>query len=428
MKIHEFQGKDLFRQNGIAVPNGVVINQPEEAAEAYRKLGTKVVAVKAQIHAGGRGKGLLVKTPEDAKKAYYALDQAEHHKGPKPSGIGHGNGVMIAKTPEEAVEKAKAMMGSTLVTIQTGPEGKKIQKILVEAGVDMHAPEYSENYVGIILDRKAGLPVMMASCKGGTSIEIVAHETPELIIKEHFAPETGLAPYQARKIAYLMGLKGEHLVKAATFMQNLASLYVKYDCSAIEINPMATLAGGEVCALDAKVVFEDDSLERHSELKALRDISEEAPEEKEAQDWGLAFVSLDGNIGCLVNGAGLAMATMDILKFYGSEPKNFLDVGGGASEEKVTAAFTIILKDPKVKSIFVNIFGGILRCDLLANGIIAAAKKVGLKVPLVVRLRGSMAEEGKKILRESGLKIYPANTMEEGAQLAIQYAKEGSKA
>ena len=427
MKIHEFQGKDLFRQNGISVPNGFLVSNPEEAAEAYRKLGTKVVAVKAQIHAGGRGKGLLVKTAEESKNAFNALDQAEHHKGPKPKGIGHGNGVMIAKTPEEAGEKTKAMIGSTLVTIQTGLEGKGVQKVLVEAGVDVNSSEYTENYVGIILDRKAGLPVLMGSCKGGTSIEVVAHETPELIIKEHFYPETGLAPFQARKVAYLMGLKGEHLVKAATFMQNLAALYIKYDCSTIEINPMATLPGGEVCALDAKVVFEDDSLERHPELKPLRDVSEEAPEEKEAQDWGLSFVSLDGNIGCLVNGAGLAMATMDILKFYGSEPKNFLDVGGGASEEKVTAAFTIILKDPKVRSIFVNIFGGILRCDLLANGIIAAAKKVGLTVPLVVRLRGSMAEEGKKILRESGLKIYPANTMEEGAQLAIKHAKEGSK-
>lgn len=428
MKIHEYQGKEIFRQNGITVPQGIVISKAEDAAEAYQKLGTKIVAVKAQIHAGGRGKGLLVKTPADAKKAYEALDLCEHKGGPKPSGIGHGNGVMIAKSAEDAVEKAKAMLGSTLVTIQTGTEGKMVGKVLVEAAVDMQSPEYTENYVGIVLDRIQGLPVFMGSCKGGTSIETVAHETPELIIKEHFYPESGLSPFQARKIAHKMGLRGEHLVKAAVFMQNLADLYVKYDCSTIEINPMSTLAGGDVSALDAKVVFEDDSLERHKGLKELRDVAEEEADEKEAQDWGLSFVSLDGNIGCLVNGAGLAMATMDILKFYGGNPKNFLDVGGGASEEKVTAAFTIILKDPNVKSIFVNIFGGILRCDLLANGIIAAAKKVGLTVPLVVRLRGSMSEEGKKILKESGLKIYPANTMEEGAKLAIQHAKEGSKA
>jgi succinyl-CoA synthetase beta subunit len=422
MKIHEYQGKKIFRENRIAVPEGIVIETAESAASAYEKLGAGVVAVKAQIHAGGRGKGILIPADADGQKVYDALSQAEHHGGPKPTGMGHGHGVMIATSASKAVEHAKAMFGSKLITIQTGPEGRIVRKVLIEAGVAVNAPEYTENYVGIVLDRALGLPVLMASSKGGTSIEVVAHETPELIIKEYFRPEEGLAPYQARKVAYKIGLKGEHLVQGADFMENLAALYVKYDCSTIEINPLATLPGGVVTALDSKVVFEDDALERHVELKPLRDISEEEPDEKEAQDWGLSFVSLDGNIGCLVNGAGLAMATMDIIKFFGGEPKNFLDVGGGASEEKVTAAFTIILKDPKVRAIFVNIFGGILRCDLLANGIIAAAKKVGLTVPLVVRLRGSFAEEGKAILKNSDLKIYPATTMEEGAQLAIQHA------
>jgi len=386
MNVHEYQAKDLMRQFNIAVLKGGVANTPAEAVEVAKKLDTKVWVVKAQIHAGGRGKG---------------------------------GGVKLARSLEEVEKLAKEILGMQLVTHQTGPEGKKVLKVLIEQGCDID----HEYYCGIVLDRSVGKPAFMVSTEGGMDIETVAHNTPEKIIKAYIDPATGFTAAHGRKLGYALGLKGEPLKKAISFFENLYKMYIEKDCSIAEINPLVTTKQGEVLALDGKLNFDDNALFRHPEIEAMRDITEESEQELEAGKFGLSYISLDGNIGCLVNGAGLAMATLDILKLQGGTPANFLDVGGGATKETVQKAFTIILQDKNVKAILVNIFGGIMKCDIIANGVVDAAKELDLKVPLVVRLEGTNVALGKKILAESGLKITPANDLADAAKKAVDAAK-----
>jgi succinyl-CoA synthetase beta subunit len=382
MNIHEYQGKEILKQYGVKVPEGRVAFTVDEAVEAAKELGTQVVVVKAQIHAGGRGKA---------------------------------GGVKVAKSLDEVRTYAQELLGKVLVTHQTGPEGKEVKRLLIEQGCDIK----KEYYVGLVVDRTTGRVVMMASEEGGTEIEEVAARTPEKIFKEVIDPVTGLTPFQARKLAFAINIPNELVNKAVKFMMGLYQAFVEKDCSIAEINPLVVTGDGEVMALDAKLNFDSNALFRHPEIVALRDLDEEDEKEIEASKFDLSYIALDGNIGCMVNGAGLAMATMDIIKFYGGEPANFLDVGGGATEEKVTEAFKIILKDPKVKGIFVNIFGGIMRCDVIANGVVAAAKQVKLDRPLVVRLEGTNVDLGKKILSESGLNIVAADSMADGAEKIV---------
>jgi succinyl-CoA synthetase beta subunit len=386
MNVHEYQAKDLMRQFNITVLKGGVANTPAEAVEVAKKLDSKIWVVKAQIHAGGRGKG---------------------------------GGVKLARTLEEVEKYAKEILGMQLITHQTGPEGKKVLKVLIEQGCDID----HEYYCGIVLDRAAGKIAFMVSTEGGMDIETVAHNTPEKIIKAYIDPATGFTAAHGRKLGYALGLKGEPLKKAISFFENLYKLYVEKDCSIAEINPLVTTKQGEVIALDGKLNFDDNALFRHPDIEALRDETEESAQELEAGKFGLSYISLDGNIGCLVNGAGLAMATLDILKLHGGTPANFLDVGGGATKETVQKAFTIILQDKNVKAILVNIFGGIMKCDIIANGVVDAAKELQLKVPLVVRLEGTNVALGKKILAESGLKITPANDLADAAKKAVEAAK-----
>lgn len=382
MKIHEYQGKEIFRQYGIPTPQGKVASSPSEAEAIAKELGTAVVVVKAQIHAGGRGKA---------------------------------GGVKIAKSPAEAASLFSKIMGMTLITPQTSKDGQQVRRIFIEQGVNIE----KEFYLGLVLDREKGRICVMASREGGVEIEEVAAHRPEAILKEWIDPAVGLQAYQARNLAFGLGLPSGSIGKATKFMQALAKLFVEKDCSLVEINPLVLTKEGDVIALDAKLNFDDNAMFRHAELAGLRDLDEEDPAEIEASRFDLSFIKLDGNVGCLVNGAGLAMATMDIIKHEGGEPANFLDVGGGANQQKVTAAFKIILRDPAVKGIFVNIFGGIMKCDVIAEGIIAATKELGLTVPLVVRLEGTNVELGKKILAESGLKIIPADSMKDGAQKIV---------
>ncbi len=379
MKIHEYQAKEIFRKYGINVPNGFVTKSPTEASEIYKKLGTSVVVVKAQIHAGGRGKG---------------------------------GGVKLAKSAEEAVKYSTDIIGMNLVTHQTGQEGKKVLQVLIEEGMNI----LKEYYVGITLDRKSGKPVFMVSTEGGMEIETVAKNTPEKIIKEAIEPSLGLQRWQASRLAYALGLEGDYAKQAIKFLTSLWAAYDKEDCSLIEINPLVTTGDGRVLALDAKLNFDDNAGYRHPEQAELRDETEEDPLELEATRSDLNYVRLDGDVGCMVNGAGLAMATMDIIKYAGATPANFLDVGGGANVETVTNGFKIILSDPNVKGIFVNIFGGIVRGDRIANGIIEAAKNVEIRVPLVVRLAGTNAEEAKVILKNSGIKMEIAENIKDGAE------------
>lgn len=386
MNIHEHQAKEILKQYGVKVPNGYVAFSVDEAVEAAKKLGNAVVVVKAQIHAGGRGKA---------------------------------GGVKVAKNLDEVRTYAQELLGKVLVTHQTGPEGKEVKRLLIEEGCAIDR----EYYVGLVVDRSRGRVVMMASGEGGTEIEEVAAKTPEKIFTEVIDPAVGLMPFQARKLAFSIGIPPQLVNKAVQFMTGLYQAFVDKDCSMAEINPLVTTKDGEILALDAKLNFDSNALFRHPDILELRDFSEEDEKEIEASKYGLSYISLDGNIGCMVNGAGLAMATMDIIKYYGGEPANFLDVGGGASTEKVTEAFKIILSDPKVKGIFVNIFGGIMKCDVIANGIVAAAKQVEVKVPLVVRLEGTNVELGKKILAESGLNIIAAESMADGAQKIVNLVK-----
>jgi succinyl-CoA synthetase beta subunit len=389
VKIHEYQGKQLFQKYGVPVPIGIPAMTVDEAIAAIPKVqeqaGTEVVVVKAQIHAGGRGKG---------------------------------GGVKVAKTRADAETAVKNIYGMQLVTHQTGPEGKKVQRLLVEQGLAID----HEYYLGMLLDRATGRVTVMASTEGGMDIEEVAATHPEKIIKEPIDPATGWQDWQSRKLAKALGMQGKLGGELNKFLKALTRCYEEMDCSLLEINPLISTKDGRVLALDAKINFDDNALYRHPELEAWRDPSEEDAAELEAKKWDLSYISLEGNIGCMVNGAGLAMSTMDIIKFYGGKPANFLDVGGGATAEKVTAAFKIITHSPDVKAIFVNIFGGIMKCDTIAAGVIAAVKEVGLKVPLVVRLEGTNVELGKKMLSESGLNIIPAADMADGAQKVVKAA------
>ena len=389
MNIHEYQGKQIMARYGVPIPKGIPAFTVPEAAAAAKQLitdtGSEVVVVKAQIHAGGRGKA---------------------------------GGVKVVKGAAAAEEAAKALLGTTLVTAQTGPKGKVVQRLYVEQGLAIQR----EIYAAMLVDREARRVLFMASSEGGVEIEKVAEETPEKILKVWIDPATGLMPYQARQIGFALGLSGKTLNQFASLAGKLYDMFVAEDCSMVEINPLCVLSDGSVVALDSKVNFDENATFRHKEWEDLRDASEENAVEIAAKQAGLSYVALDGNIGCLVNGAGLAMSTMDIIKHFGGEPANFLDVGGGATKEQVTEAFTIIVKDPGVKGIFVNIFGGIMKCDVIAAGVIAATKEVGLKVPLVVRLEGTNVELGRKMLEESGLAITPATDMKDGAQKIVALA------
>lgn len=385
MKIHEYQGKELLKNYGVPVPRGIVARTPSEAEQAAKELGTEVVVVKAQIHAGGRGKG---------------------------------GGVKIAKSPTEAAELAKQMIGMQLVTHQTGPEGREVKTLLIEEGL----PIDREFYLGITLDRMTGRNVFMASAAGGMDIEKVAEETPELILKETIDPSVGLRPFQARKLAFGLGIPNELVNQAAKFMLSLYDAYQKMDASLVEINPFLLTKDNRLIALDAKVNFDDNALYRHKDYAELRDLNEEEPLEIEASKFDLNYIKLDGNIGCMVNGAGLAMATMDIIKLHGGEPANFLDVGGGASQERVENAFRILLADPNVKAVLINIFGGIVRCDMVANGVVAAAKNLGISIPIVARLEGTNVEEGKRVLNNSGIGIISADGMADAAAKVVAAA------
>jgi len=384
MNIHEYQAKSILAKYGVAVPRGKVADTPAEAEAITKEFGTPVV-VKAQIHAGGRGKG---------------------------------GGVKLAKNPDEAREAAKQIIGMNLVTHQTGPQGKKVKRVLVEEAGKIR----KELYLGMVIDRAVSRVVVMASTEGGMEIEAVAAKTPEKILKEHVDPAVGLFPYQARNLAFGLGIPPELVGKAVKFMIGLYRAFSESDCSLAEINPLVLTEDGDVIALDAKMNFDGNGLFRHKEIQAMRDFDEEDPTETEASKYDLSYISLDGNIGCMVNGAGLAMATMDMIKMTGGSPANFLDVGGGANAEQVTNAFRLILSDSKVQAILVNIFGGIMRCDVIAEGVVTAVKTLGLKVPLVVRLEGTNVEKGKEILAASKLNIIPAGDMKDAAQKVVAAA------
>jgi succinyl-CoA synthetase beta subunit len=379
MKIHEFQGKQLLGRYGLVVPQGRECKTVEEAVAAYEELSTDICVVKAQIHAGGRGKA---------------------------------GGVKLVKNAEEARAAAADILGKTLITHQTGPEGQLVRRLWVEEGSQIDR----EYYLGIVIDREQDLPVMMASSEGGTEIEEVAEKTPEKILKAAYSPETGLSDEDAERLARGIGIPDALIEQAKTYLQGLSKIFCELDCSLAEINPLVTTKDGKVLALDAKMNFDDNALFRHSDLVELRDLDEEDAKEIEASKYDLSYISLDGDIGCMVNGAGLAMSTMDVIQLYGGSPANFLDVGGGATAEKVAAAFRIILSDDNVKAVLVNIFGGIMKCDVIAEGVITAVKEVSLDVPLVVRLEGTNVERGKALLAESGLPIISADDLDDAAQ------------
>jgi len=385
MKIHEYQAKAILAKFGVPRPRGEVIFKKEDAEAAAKRLGTPVVVVKAQIHAGGRGKG---------------------------------GGVKLAKSPEQAAELAGQILGMKLVTPQTGPEGRLVRRLLIEEGLDIKR----ELYLSILVDRSVAAPVFMASASGGMEIEEVAKEHPEAILRETLHPATGLQPYQVRDLVFGLGLPAEMVKVAQPFLQSLYRAFLETDASLIEINPCVVTGDGRLVALDAKVNFDDNALYRHPEFADLRDLDEETPLEVEASKFKLNYIQLEGNVACMVNGAGLAMATMDIIKLSGGNPANFLDVGGGASEEQVRNAFKILLSDPNVRAVFVNIFGGILRCDVLAGGVVKAARELGIRVPVVVRLEGTNVEEGQRILRESKLNFTVANGMKDGAEKVVKLA------
>jgi succinyl-CoA synthetase beta subunit len=389
MKIHEYQGKEILRKYGVAVPHGEMATTLEEADTAAKQLfseGNAVVVVKAQIHAGGRGKG---------------------------------GGVKLAKSLAEAAAASKAILGMQLVTHQTGPAGQKVQRLLVEAGSAIER----ELYLGLVLDRASAQVVFMASQAGGMEIEEVAKDTPEKIFKEYVDPAIGFQPYQARKLAFKLGLAPTQIGEASKFMMGMYKAFIDTDSTLMEINPFITTKDGKLLALDCKMNFDDNAMFRHKDLKELRDISEEDPLEVEASKFALNYIKLDGSIACMVNGAGLAMATMDIIKYAGGSPANFLDVGGGANQEQIENAFGILLSDPNVKAIFINIFGGILRVDVLATAVVAAAKKLNVTLPIILRLEGTNVEEGRKIIAESGMKVQIGSTMKEAADMAVAAAK-----
>ena len=389
MNIHEYQAKELLRKFGVAVPKGGIAYIADEAATVAEELGGPVWVVKAQIHAGGRGKG---------------------------------GGVKLAKSIDEVKSLAGEMIGMNLVTHQTGPVGKEVSRVYVEDGCDIAR----ELYLGMLIDRATSCITIMASTEGGMDIEEVAAKSPEKILKIAIDPATGLQAFHARRIAYGLGLEGDQVKSAVKFLFGMYDAFISLDASIVEINPLVVTGAGEVIALDAKMNFDDNALFRHKDIEALRDESEEDAAELEAAKYDLNYITLDGTIGCMVNGAGLAMATMDIIKLYGGEPANFLDVGGGASRERVTAAFKLILSDPNVEGLLVNIFGGIMRCDVIAEGVVAAAREVSLSVPLVVRLAGTNVELGKQILEESGLPIIAADDLADAAEKAVKAAREAA--
>ncbi len=388
MKIHEYQAKAILARYGVTTPRGEVAYTKEEAREAAQRLKSHVVVVKAQIHAGGRGKG---------------------------------GGVKLARSGDEAEDIAGHILGMNLVTPQTGLAGRLVKRVLIEEGLDIKR----ELYLGLLVDRASGLPVFMASAAGGMEIEEVAKDNPEAILRETIQPVVGLQPYQARKIAFGLGLPGDVATHATPFFQALYRAFIDTDASLLEINPCVLTGDGKLVALDAKMTFDDNALFRHPNLRELRDLDEEDPLEVEASKYGLNYIKLDGSVACMVNGAGLAMATMDIIKYAGGSPANFLDVGGGASSEQVKNAFRILMSDPSVRAVFINIFGGILRCDVLATGVVAAAKDLQLKIPVVVRMEGTNVEMGQKILRESGLNFTIADGMKDGAQKVVALAGGG---
>jgi succinyl-CoA synthetase beta subunit len=392
MNIHEYQAKQLLQKFDVATTRGRVASTLDETEQIARELGDVEVVVKAQIHAGGRGKGTFKN--------------------------GFKGGVHVHKTPEEVREVAAKMLGQILVTHQTGPAGRQVNKVLVAESADIAR----EIYFAVLLDRATAAPVIVASTEGGVEIEAVAAKSPEKIIREPIDPLAGLQPFQTRKLAKQLGFESSQLKSASKLFEGLYRTFVAYDCSMVEVNPLVVTTKGDVLALDAKFNFDDNALYRHPEIAAMRDVGEEDPREVEASKHGLNYIGLDGNIACLVNGAGLAMATMDIIKFYGGEPANFLDVGGGATEEQVTEAFKILIADKKVKAILVNIFGGIMKCDIIAQGIINAAKTVKLSVPLVVRLEGTNVEAGKKLIADSGLAVIAADDLADAAQKAVKAA------
>jgi succinyl-CoA synthetase beta subunit len=398
MNIHEYQAKELLKRYGVAVLSGHVAATPAEAAAAAEKLPGPIYVVKSQIHAGGRGAGRFAEEP-----------------------LGKG-GVRLARSPAEARAAAEAMLGRRLVTKQTGPQGRRVSRVYVEAGCDIAR----ELYLSLLVDRSCGRVTIMTSTEGGMEIEEVAAAHPEKIHRTAIDPATGLSGFHARKLGFALGLEGQQITSFARFVSAMYQAFLGLDCAIVEINPLVVTKAGEVVALDAKISFDDNALFRHPELEALRDEAEEDPKELEAAKHGLSYIALDGTIGCLVNGAGLAMATMDIIKLYGGAPANFLDVGGGATKERVIAAFKIILSDPNVEGILVNIFGGIMRCDVIAEGVVAAAREVGLRVPLVVRLEGTNVALGKKIMAGSGLSIISADNLADAAEKVVRALREAA--
>ncbi len=398
MNIHEYQGKELLKAYGVAVLDGYVAWTPEEAVEAAKKLPGPVYVVKSQIHAGGRGAGKFKEEPE-----------------------GKG-GVRLAKSLDEVRDAASAMIGHTLITKQTGAVGRLVRRVYVEAGCDIKR----ELYLSLLIDRSVSEIVIVASTEGGMEIEEVAEHQPEKILRAPVDPASGISGFHARKLAFGLGLEGKQVATFTKFVTAMYNAFVALDAAIVEINPLVVTGAGEIYALDAKVSFDDNALYRHPEIEKLRDEGEEDPKELEANKHSLSYVALDGNIGCMVNGAGLAMATMDIIKLYGAEPANFLDVGGGATKERVTAAFKIILSDKNVEGILVNIFGGIMRCDVIAEGVIAAAREVSLSVPLVVRLEGTNVQLGKDIMAKSGLPIIPADNLADAAEKIVKAVKEAA--
>ena len=385
MKIHEYQAKAILARHGVPVPRGEVAFAAADVAAIAKRLGTSVVVVKAQIHAGGRGKG---------------------------------GGVKLARSPQDAEKLARTMIGMTLVTHQTGPEGRVVRRVLIEEGLQMQR----ELYLSIVLDRAAGRPVLMASAAGGMDIEEVAEKTPEKIVRVHVNPGVGVVPFEARQLGFGIGLDAPQVNKFVKVVSSLYEAYLATDASLVEINPLVVTASGDLLALDAKMAFDDNALYRHPDLREMRDTGEEDPLEIEASKFSLNYIHLDGNIGCMVNGAGLAMATMDIIKLSGGEPANFLDVGGGANAEQIRNAFKILMSDKNVQAVLINIFGGILRCDVLAQGVIAAVKELGVRVPIIIRMEGTNVDEGKRLLKESGLNFTTADSMDEAAEKAVLLA------
>jgi succinyl-CoA synthetase beta subunit len=409
MKVHEYQAKELLQAAGVAVPAGIVAHSPGEAAEAFDKLGAGLIVVKAQVHAGGRGKGVAI-GPEVNRADALAIAS-----GQKPRPDGMAKGVQLVRSKDDARKAAASLLGKTLVTYQTGPEGQMISKVLVTVGHDIA----KELYLGLAIDRALQCPVLMASTEGGVEIEKVAHETPEKIHREPIDIGLGLLDFQARKVCQALGLHGDTAKKGETFLKAFVRFFVDKDCSLAEINPLIVTDAGDVLALDCKLNFDDNAMYRHKDIAALLDPAEEDPNEMRASKSGLSYVSLDGDIACLVNGAGLAMSTMDLIKYHGGEPANFLDVGGGANKDQVLEAFRILLGTPNVKAVLVNIFGGIMKCDTIASALLAAYDEIDFRVPLVVRLEGTNVEQGKKLLQESGRKIITASGLTDAAQKVV---------